>query len=395
MLTALLKGVIVIDASSLIAGPYCAKLLADYGADVIKIESPRGGDPARRLPFPSAPGITDGLSGAFVYLNNNKRSVTIDPRKSQGRDLFLGLVARADILVEDYGEDRLKRLNIQYRTLAAVNPRLVMTSLSWFGNKGPYSCYKGDELVIQAAAGVMNCIGDASREPLQVGFPLSEYSAGLMAATGSLLALWQAKQKGVGQQVDISIMESTFNILCYPTVVQQLTGRPVKRRRFYPGIMRCRDGYVGINILTYGHWEALCQWMRREDLLDNPVYAKAADRSQRSMEITGIVARWAAKHTKDYLFREGQAHRIPVGIVNTLSDLPSLPQFVARRYMVPVRHPVLGKVMQPGAPFHADGYPWRIERPAPTLGQHNDEVFRKMLGHTRSDIERWRATGVI
>jgi CoA:oxalate CoA-transferase len=376
-----LDGVKVLDLSWHIAGPYCTKLLADYGAEVIKVERPDGGDPARKAgPFPN--GKTDPeSSGLFLYLNNNKKSITLNLKTESGKKHLKELAKWADILVENFSPSVLPNLGLDYESLKTVNPELVMTSISNFGQTGPYRDYKATDIVLQAVGGLLLYRGDPTREPVKAAGKLriSEYIGGAYAAAATLSAMAYQRRTGIGQHVDISLMETTAQMIPHAWLSHgfELSIWP-PRFTHLPGIEECKDGYIGINILTGQHWVDLCGMMEMYDWAENDDYTTGVNRLKRGSEVRDRMRPWLMARTRKEIQKEATDWRIPVSSISTAEDIAQSEHYQARGYIAEVQHPVIGKVTQPGAPFRMSETPWGIRTPAPLLGQHNKDMIDRL-----------------
>ncbi len=392
-----LTGIKVLDFTHCIAGAYCTKLLADYGAEVIKIEKPGEGDPARRIgPFPGdEPDREKG--GLFNYLNANKKGITLDVKTDTGVMLFKKLVEKTDVLIENFAPRVMPGLGLDYQALEKVNPGLVMTSISNFGQNGPYKDYKGYDIVAQAMGGWMFSGGSPDREPLKPGGSLADYIGGLSGAVATMTAVCFRNQTGTGQHVDVSIQESIISTNPYMLVAYSYMGEPMPRSGspFPFTILRCKDGYIGVNILTQSQWELLCQFMGMPELIEDPRYVDGRSRSEHSEEITATPRPWLLQKGREELFYDGQAWRIPFCMIPTVDELLELPQHKERKYFIEVDYPKTGKVTQPGAPFKMSETPWQIKRSAPLLGEHNEEVYLEYLGYGKEDLIRLVEGGII
>lgn len=375
-----LDGVKVLDLSWHIAGPYCTKLLADYGAEVIKVEHPDGGDPARKAgPFPNDQPDPES-SGLFLYLNNNKKSITLNLKTESGKKYVKELAKWADILVENFSPRVLPSLGLDHEELKTVNPGLVMTSISNFGQTGPYRDYKATDVVFQAVGGLLLYRGDPTREPVKAAGKLriTEFIGGAYAAAATLSAMAYKRRMGIGQYVDISLMETTAQMIPHAWLSRRFP-LSVWAPRFtaVPGIEKCKDGYIGINILTGQHWVDLCGMMEMYDWAENDDYITGPNRLKRVPEIRDRMQPWLMARTRKEILKEATDWRIPASSVSTLEDIGKSEHHQDRGYFAEVEHPVIGKITQPGAPFRMSETPWRIKTPAPLLGQHNDEI----IGH--------------
>jgi len=394
-----LSGVKVLDLTHYIAGPYCTKLLADYGAEVIKIERPGSGDGARRMgpffgddPHPEK-------SGLFLYLNTNKRGITLNLKSDKGAQIFKELLPDADILVENFSPRVMPGLGLGYETLAKINPGLVMTSVSNFGQTGPYRDFKAAEIVADAMGGWMSVIGHPDREPLKPGGNQAQFVAGLFGGVGTMTAFHGRELTGVAQHVDISIMDAVVYIQMNTMQVYSYHDRITKRIGNMvlpaPGsILPCRDGYIGAIAVTTSQWQSVSQWMGMSELVEDPRFLTRIHRGEHSDELNAMLISWLVEHDQEELLYEAQKRRIPFGIPASSKMLNESQHLNARGYFVAVDHPATGSVRYPGAQFKMGDLPHRLQR-APLLGEHNEEVYRGRLGYSRNDLVRLREQGVI
>jgi crotonobetainyl-CoA:carnitine CoA-transferase CaiB-like acyl-CoA transferase len=363
----------VIELATEIAGPFCGKMLADYGADVIKVEPP-GGDPARHC---------DGrpeeeTSSLFTYLNANKRSIVLDLDEPADVERFKALVATADLLIEDGAPGELAARGLSADELLALRPSLVVTSITPYGQDGPYANRKASDLVLQAASSWMSFGGEADREPLMTGGSITWYITGTSAAAASMAAIHYAKETGTGQQVDIAAIEALAKTCGpYPTAASYGDTSFVRKGlNGYPaGIFACTDGYVAVNLLTQDHWEMLVAFMGAVDLLDDPELATPTlrHRTEQQARIGAAIASFAAGRTVAEMM-SGQEFRIPITPVPTIAEIPELQLHEARGYLVDVDTPD-GHHRQPGQMFVMSETPWSLSRPAPELGADEPDVL--------------------
>jgi crotonobetainyl-CoA:carnitine CoA-transferase CaiB-like acyl-CoA transferase len=394
-----LSGVRVLDLTHHIAGPYCTKMLADYGAEVIKIEKPGVGDAARRFqPFlHDEPG--PDRSGFFLYLNTNKKGITLNLKTEAGKDIFLRLLKDADILVENFSPHVMPGLGLDYAALEKLNPRLVMTSISNFGQTGPYRDFKATEIVEDAMGGWSMIIGHPDREPLKPGGSQAQFVSGLFGAIASISAHFGAALCGQGQHVDLSIMDAVLYIQMFPTSTYTYD-KTIRKRYgnrvgpFPSGILPCKDGYIGAITVTAQKWPVLCEWMGMPELCDDPRFKTVPDRALNIDDLDAIMISWLVEHEQEELFREGQRRRLPFGIPASAKQLLESPHLRERGYFVEVDHPATGKVKYPGAQLKMGDLPYSLKR-APLLGEHNEEIYCQRLGFSREDLVRMREQGVI
>jgi len=394
-----LSGVKVLDLTHYIAGPYCTKLLADYGAEVIKVEPPGYGDAARRLgPFFSDDPHPE-KSGLFLYLNTNKLGITLNLKSKIGVEIFKELVKETDILVENFSPRVMPGLELDYENLEKINPKLIMTSISNFGQFGPYRDYKATEIVADAMGGWMTIIGHPEREPLKPGGNQAQFIAGLFGSVGTISAFYGQKMNAVGQHVDISIMEAVLYIQMNLTSMYSCQGTIIKRygnrsAPFPSGILPCKDGYIGAITITADKWPVLCQWMGMPELTEDPRFLTAADRAENIDELDAIMISWLVEHDSEELYKEAQKRRLPFGVPASSKMLLESQHIKERGYFVEVEHPATGKVRYPGAQVKMGDLPYKLKG-APLLGEHNEEVYCSKLGYNKRDLVRLREQGVI
>jgi crotonobetainyl-CoA:carnitine CoA-transferase CaiB-like acyl-CoA transferase len=399
-----LSDVRVLDLTQLVAGPYATKVMADLGADVVKIERPGWGDPARRLgPFPRDEPHPE-RSGLFLHLNTNKRGITLDLKSEFGRSVVRELACDADILVENFRPGTMARLGLDYPSLAELNPRLVYTSVSDFGHTGPYRDWKGSELVLYAMGGSMHSTGVPDREPLKLAGAVGQYAAGNLAAAVTLMAFYGARYKGAGQWIDLSIYEAHIgnvdrrlqNLLSHIYSGRISTREENVLASFPSGTYPCKDGYFDL-VAGGTLFPRTCQMIGRPDLLEDPRFRTMEARTDPANKdaFEEIFRPWLMARTKRECMEAGQAAHVLCGAVFTLDDLVEDPHFRSREYFVEVYHPETGLLRYPGAPFKMSETPWAIRRPAPRLGEHNLEVYCGRLGYGRQDLRHYRAEGLI
>ena len=397
----LLEGVKVVDFSHYFAGPYCTKLLATLGADVIKIERPGFGDPIRSIP-PFANARQPGESGAwFLYLNTSKKSVSLNLKSDKGREIATELARQADIVVENFAPGVMERLGLDYESLSAINPALVMTSISNYGQTGPYRDWKASEINLYATGGLMNITGEPGQPPLKEGAPLAQLGAGQNAFVATMTALFHAEDSGEGQHIDLSIAEYGTNVLenalmqySYSEVEFTRVGNRGYGRAAW-GIYPCQDGFVGIIAGPDQNWPEVANIMECEELAD-PRFASRQGRLLNADEVDALMLPWLLEHDKVDIFKAGQEHGLGFSFVAGMEDILEMEQLVARDYFVELEHPVAGSHRYPGPPISPDSNvveAWVYCR-APLLAEHNLAVLGE-LGYSSQDVERLFAEGVI
>ena len=398
-----LSNIKVLDVSHYIAGPYCTKLLAELGAEVIKVENPRGGDLTRRVEPFFEEGSIHEKSGLFFYLNTNKKSITLDLKQESGKKIFKRLATEADIVVENFRPNVMSDLGLDYSSLSKINSRLVMTSISNFGHNGPYKDWKGSEIVFYALSGVtFSSFGTIEQGPLRPFGSVAQHLAGLYAATGTMIAFYHALNSGTGQHVDISILDCLTSIEEHSLVMAAYQNKIKKQSgRLHPTnhpttISRCKDGFVQLSVATPNLWQRLVliaglpdEW-RKED---SP-FMIGGYRREHYQEIDAALEPWLMSHTKKELQEAAKEVLIPVVAIKSIPEVIDDPHYKARDFFIEVEHPYAGKVTMPGMPVKMSESPRDIRR-APLLGEHNEEIYHERLRYSKEELVRLRGQGVI
>ncbi|MBX7111007.1 MAG: CoA transferase [Dehalococcoidia bacterium] len=379
-----LDGIRILDLTWYTSGPFCTRLLADYGADVIKVEPP-GGDPARALPpfFQDIPGPE--RSGLFLFLNTNKRSVILDLRREADRDQLRGLVRESDAVIENFSPGTLDRLGLGYETLRALNPKVVLTSISNFGQDGPYRDWQGMDLTLYGMGGVMYASGERDHEPLKVAGRQTGFYTGMVAALATLTALRAAEQHGDGEHVDVSIFETAVHSidlrlarLMQYQFTGKYSGRPPLASNIGGGVVPCADGWFMLGAGP-ARLDTVIRLIGMPELLETPEYATVAARVQpgRAEEFLGYLLPWTLSHTKTEILAGCMEHGVLGAPVNTIADLLEDPNFVERGFFQEIDHPETGPLLYPGYHFQLrrPDEPMPPRRRAPLLGEHTGEVL--------------------
>ena len=394
----LLNGFRVLDFGSGISAPWCAKILADYGAEVIKVETPDSGDLSRRTgPFADDdPNLEKSLT--FLYLNTNKKSVTLDLSSVSGRRLLHRLIADADVLVENQPPGVSKDLGLDYESLAAVNPGLVVTSIAPFGQTGPYHDFEATDIVTYALSGLMYHSGDSDQPPLRNVLDQSFYVAGANGAAATQIALFARLSSGEGQHVDVSAAECLGAHLVQPLPYYNYMGaikgrRPVRGAGFEE-LMPARDGYVAPSVQGSRPWEVIADLIGLEELHDEK-FSTGAGRVANGEELKELLTKGLAQWDRMPLFLASGEARLVFGMAQDAGDLVDCPHLEARNFFVEVDHPVVGQAKYPGMSVRLPGEPITATQPAPLLGQHNAEIYVEKLGYSSSDLVALRQLGVI
>jgi CoA:oxalate CoA-transferase len=393
-----LSGMKILDFTHYVAGPACTRMLAGWGAEVVKVERPGVGDGARRLgPFPGDRPDPEA-SGLFLYLNMGKKSVTLDLKSATGAKIARDLAGEADLVVENFRPGVMASFGLGYEELARDNPRLVMASISNFGQTGPYRDFEATELGLYALSGAMATIGDPAREPIKKGGYLTQYTAGGHAFLAALAALWSREETGQGQHVDVAISECMATIVAGQTKKLtyggKMAGREVGHQSSdYPyGVLPCRDGYVSMGARPASTWPTIADIIGAPQLAEERFLTRRG-RAEHAHEIEPVLTAWLAEHSKDEIFHLGQRRRVALGYVATAKDLLESEQLADRSFFVEVDHPRAGPLRYPGAPYKLGGSAWTAAR-APLLGEHNEEVLGR-LGYGPADLVKLRQRGVV
>ncbi len=402
MADAALAGLRVVEWGDFIAPSYCGKLLADLGAEVVKVELPGRGDRARRQgPFPNDDPHPE-KSGLFLYLNSNKLGVTLDPATPSGRTLFLDLVRWADVLVENHLPSWLEEQQLDYAALEPVNPRLVMASITPFGYDTPYRDFRGYALNATAGSGIAWRIGDPDRAPVWLPLCAADYQGGVHAACAAMAAVAARRLTGEGQHTWVAEVELMGSVLGGSQLARYLyQGHEVTRagnrmRQFYPWqVMPCADGYFEIITMVDSQWASFIDLMGNPDWKDDERLANRWLAWQWADDIDAYWAPWLKERTKAELWQAFRERHISFQPVHTTAEVVESDQLRERGYFVEIGHPDAGTFRYPGAPYRFSETPWAIRRPAPRLGEHNALVFGEWLGRSAGDLVALARAGVI
>jgi len=393
----------IVELGEMVSAPYCTKLFADLGADVVKIERTRVGDHSRtRGPFPNDE-VHPDKSGLFLYLNTNKRGVTLDVATREGFGIFEELVADADVLVHNVTPPEMDRVGLNFDRLQRINPALIMTSIAPYGLSGPYRNYRSEDLTLWCAGGVCILNGGGPQHPelppLKTFGHQAGYQGGVHAATATIAAVLARVGDEAGQHVEVSVQESiasqlemTFEYWPYAKMIASRHGqKPVQPAE----MMRCKDGYIYLCCIFEHHWRSFVEIMGNPAWADEEIFADGPKRAQNWDALKIFLEEWVGQQSVLDLYRKAQARRVPFAPVSTMADLLNSEHLQEREFFVEITQPVAGTHKYPGAPVKFSQTPSEIRMPAPTLGQHNAEIFGGRLGMTSERIEELTHKGVI
>jgi len=402
MFNRLLDGIKVLELGNLVSGPFCAKILADLGAEVIKIEIPEHGDDARRNePFLNdIPGLE--RSGLFLYLNMNKRGVTLNLETATGKEIFARLLRHTNVLVANVCSRRMEELGITYSAIRKINPGVVMTSITPFGLTGPYRHFGSTELInvsMGALAYASTREVGVDQEPLKMPAKFFSFQAGLSAAAATLGALYKQSISATGEHIDVSEQESIVQNLDPHLVAyrsqQQIVSRTDRLSRAPFHILRCKDGYIYNAFSEEKEWRKFVQVMGQPDWADSELFKDYASRAEYWDALKPLIEDWTMQFSMEEIYRMSQENGAPVGAVYTAKELLTDRQMAARGFFVELEHQVCGKLTYPGVPYVSSEATGAQPTAAPVLGQDNEEIYCRRLGYTRADLSKFAEAGII
>lgn len=409
-MSGVLQDLVVLDLTRFLSGPYCTLLLAGLGAEVIKVDAPGEGDPtATAPPFVGPEGVgferrsAEDFGIAYLKRARGKQSTTLDLKHPEGRALFLRLAEKADVLVENFRPGVAERLGIGYAALSAVNPRIVYCAISGYGASGPDRDLKSYDLMAQAASGLMSITGEPDGPPLKTAGALSDMIAGSSAALAVLAALHERARSGIGQAIDVSMVDSLFAMMmdepldCYARL--GLAARQGNRiMRFSPfNAYRACDGWVAVGVVTLSDWRALAKAMGRDDLAEHPDFSRVSWRLVHNDEVDALVAAWAGAHTVAQIVAQLGAADVPCSPVRTPEEAIAWPQLRARGMVRPLLQPdgTPTEVVAADLPIRYSRSETGHARPAPLPGAHTAEVLTRLLGLSADEIAALARRGAI
>jgi len=391
-----LEGIKVVELAQIMAGPTCGMLLADMGADVIKVEKLPGGDDTRSY---SEPQIA-GESAAFMMMNRNKRGIAVNLKTPGGLEVVKRLLADADVVTENYRKGTLEKLGLGYEVLKALNPRLIYCAISGYGRTGPYADKGGFDLIAQGFAGIMSITGEPGGPPAKSGTSIADINAGILAALGILAAVIARGRTGRGQVVETSLMEAAVQQTFWQAAMYFATGvnpGPTGSAHILTAPYQAfptQDGWINIGGANQSNWERIVKVIGRPELNDDVRFRTNGDRMKNLAALTPLIAERLRERPSAEWIREFEAAGVPVGPVNRIGDMLADPQVAAREMVLEVEHPRAGRMKTLGAPIKFSETPGSVRRPAPLLGEHTREVLTQ-LGYSGAQIESLQREGAV
>lgn len=403
-----LEGIRVLDLSRILAGPYCSMLLADMGAEVIKVERPSKGDDTRAF----GPPFIEGESAYFLSINRGKKSITVNFKKDEGREIIYRLIKKSDILLENFRPGTLDKIGLGYKDVEKINPQIIYASISGFGQTGPERLKAGYDLTVQGMGGIMSLTGDPSGPPYKVGTSISDILAGIYACQGILLALIARSKNGKGQRVDVSMLDCQVSLLTYQAGIYFATGLVPKRKgNQHPTIcpyetFKASDEYINIAIGNDELWQKFCDLLAPfeknsltglglKEIKDDPKFSSNPKRVENRDELFPIIGKIIREKRAQEWLKIFDDEGIPAGPILSVDKVLSHPQVLAQEMVVEVNHPKSGKIKLTGIPVKLSATPGSIDKPPPLLGEHNDEVLSNILGYSKEEIKGFKEEGVI
>lgn len=392
-----LAGMKVIELAHIMAGPVCGLMLADMGADVIKVEKAKGGDDSRRF----LPPDIEGETAAFMMMNRNKRGIAVDLKSEEGKEVLRRLLKDADCIIENYRRDTMQKLGLGYDSLRELNPGLIYCEISGFGRTGPYADRGGFDLIAQGMSGLMAITGEGpGRPPIKVGAPVSDITAGILAAMGCASAYAHKLKTGEGQRVDTSLFEAAITHTYWQSAIAFATGdSPGPMGSAHPlnapyQAFQTSDGWVNLGAANQTNWERTLEVIGAEELGKDPRFATNRDRMENRLELEKLLNGYFRKRTTDDWIALLEAAGVPAGPVLSITEMHRDPQALAREMVVETEHPVAGAVKTIGAPVKFHASPGGVKRPAPLFGQHSREVLEQ-AGFDENEIAEFLAKGAV
>jgi len=391
-----LDGVRILDLTRMLAGPFATMILGDLGAEVIKIEDPGKGDPTREI----GPFFVDGMSAYFISINRNKKSLTLDLKSEEGRQIFYELVRKSDIVIDNFRPGVHERLGIEYETLKKLNPRIICCSISAYGNEGPKRDHPAFDLAIQAYSGAMSVTGERDGTPVRMGIPIGDLAGGLYGAISVLAALNMRERTGKGARIELSLLDCTFSLLTYMVQYYLSAGYITERvGSGHPSIVpyrayQTKDGFMVIAVFTERIWESFCSAIGMKELARDPRFENNSKRVENRDELDRILSERFLEKTTDEWIEILNSSGVPCSPINTIDRVVEDEQIKMRNMIVEFMHPSYGKVRTMGTPVKIEGGKEEFA-PAPELGEHTEEILKNILEINPEEIEKLKEKGVV
>jgi crotonobetainyl-CoA:carnitine CoA-transferase CaiB-like acyl-CoA transferase len=391
-----LAGIRVLDLTRVLAGPFCSMMLGDMGAEVIKVEEPGKGDDTR-----SWPPFSGGEATYFMSVNRNKKSLTLNLKAPEGQEILRSLIKKGDVLLENFRPGTMDKLGFGYAALAELNPRLVYCSISGFGESGPEAGRAGYDLVVQAESGLMDITGFPDGPPVKSGTSIADLVAGMSAAHGVVLALLARAKTRRGQKVEISMLDAMAALLTYQAGIYFATGqRPFRRGNAHPSIapyevFTAADGYVTLGVANNSLWQRCCSALERTELATDSQYDTEAKRVENRTTLIPLLNQILSARTADEWLKRFEAAGVPAGRIKSVPEVCESEHLKARGMIATMPHPTAGQVRVMGMPVRLGATPGALVLPPPRLGEHTDEILRRVARVPARQIARLRANGVV
>jgi crotonobetainyl-CoA:carnitine CoA-transferase CaiB-like acyl-CoA transferase len=393
----LLSGIRILDLSRVLAGPYGTLLLGDLGAEIIKIEDPKEGDPTRNI----TPKKVEGEDPYFLGLNRNKKSITLNLNSPPGKEIFYRLVKISDVVYDNYRPDVLPKLGVDYETLKEINPRMICCSISGFGHTGPLQNRPAYDLTLQAMGGAMSVTGEPRRVPVRLGLPMGDLAGGMFAAYAISAALLHREKTGEGLKIDLSLLDCQVSLLTYMAQYYFFNGivpGPIGsgHQSIVPyQAFKTQDIWIVVAVFVEKFWSKFCKVLGLENIASDPRFDKNPKRLQNKAILVPILEEAILKWKGEDLLKRLDEEDVPAAPVNTLDRILSNPQILTRNMVVEVNHPKVGKFKSVGNPIKVSRFPQETFQPPPMLGQHNESIYRDLLGYSSADLQTWKKGGII
>ncbi len=391
-----LEGIKVLDLSRALAGPYCTMMLADMGAEVIKLEMPGRGDDSRSW----GPPFVEGESAYFMSINRNKKSITLNMKSDKSTEIIHKLIKQSDVLVENFRPGAMERLGLGYERVKEMNPRIIYCSISGFGQDGPYRMLPGFDQVLQGMGGLMSITGELGGPPIKVGVAIADISGGMFASNGILVALYNREKTGKGQMVDVSLLDSQVAWLTYRAGAYFASGEvPQPMGSGHPVIVpyqafKAKDVFINIAVGNDQLWERFCKAVGLENVMNDPKFATNAKRVENREEIVKIISDLIVTKDGEEWLKIITDAGVPCGPIYTVDKVFADPQVLHREMVKELDHPKAGKVKVTGIPIKLSDTPGEVETAPPVLGQHTQEILAE-LGYSDKDLEKLKQEKVI